>query len=82
MVYKGTVNHCITFLKNERALFSWKKGKKTKKITYRGCPVTSVIVSMFGPHVVRSRLDAVSHHSTEKDVKRHEFFEKKKKKKS
>ena len=41
--------------------------------------MTSVIVSMFGPDVVRSRLDAVSHHSTEKYVKRHEFFEKKKK---
>ena len=37
---------------------------------------------MFGPDVVRSRLDAVSHHSTEKYVKRHEFFEKKKKKKN
>ena len=32
--------------------------------------MTSVIVSMFGPDVVRSRLDAVSHHSTEKYVKR------------
>ena len=41
--------------------------------------MTSVIVSMFGPDVVHSRLDAVSHHSTEKDLKRHEFFEKKKK---
>ena len=41
--------------------------------------MTSVIVSMFGPNVVRSWLNAVSHHSTEKDVKRHEFFEEKKK---
>ena len=30
--------------------------------------MTSVIVSMFGPDVVRSRLDAVSHHSTEKGM--------------
>ena len=49
-----------------------------KKITYQGCPMTSVIVSMFGPDVVHSQLDVVSHHSTEKDVKRHELFEKKK----
>ena len=41
--------------------------------------MTSVIVSMFGPDVVRSQLDVVSHHSTEKDVKRDEFFEEKKK---
>ena len=30
------------------------------------------------PHVVCSQLNAVSHHSTKKDVKRHEFFEEKK----
>ena len=41
--------------------------------------MTSVIVSMFGPDVVCSQLDAVSHHSTEKDVKMDEFFEEKKK---
>ena len=42
--------------------------------------MTSVIVSMFSPDVVRSRLVAVSHHSTETDAKRHELFEKKKSK--
>ena len=41
--------------------------------------MTSVIVSMFGPNVVHSWLNAVSHHSTEKDEKRHEFFIEKKK---
>ena len=43
--------------------------------------MTSVIVSMFGPDVVCSLLNVVSHHSTEKDVKRDEFFEEKKKSK-
>ena len=33
---------------------------------------------MFGTDMVRSRLVALSHHCTEKDVKRHELFEKKK----
>ena len=34
-------------------------------------------VSLFGPDVVCLWLIAVSHHSTEKDVKKHELFEKK-----
>ena len=42
--------------------------------------MTSVIVSMFGPDVVHSRLDAVSHHSTEKDVKGMNSLQKKKSK--
>ena len=37
-------------------------------------------MTLFGPDVVRSRLIAVSHHSTEKDVKKHELFDKKKSK--
>ena len=36
-------------------------------------------MTLFGPDVVRSRLIAVSHHSTEKDVKKHELFDIKKK---
>ena len=69
-------NRFITFFKkNKREHYLVeKKERRQKKITYRGCPMT-----LFGPDVVRSQLVAVSHHSTEKDVKKHELFDKKKK---